>query len=128
MKIEHIAFNVADPPAVAAWYVRHLGMKVARSEGAPVYGHFLLDSSRAVSVEIYRNTSAPIPEYAAASPAVMHLAFLADNVSDQRGRLIAAGATAEGEVTLTPAGDEVAMLRDPWGLPIQLVRRAKPMV
>jgi glyoxylase I family protein len=28
MKIEHIAFNVADPVAVAAWYAEHLGLTV----------------------------------------------------------------------------------------------------
>jgi hypothetical protein len=32
------------------------------------------------------------------------------------------------EVTTTPAGDKLAMLRDPWGLAIQFVRRAEPML
>ena len=34
-----------------------------------------------------------------------------------RARLLAAGATAEGDVIKNDQGDEVAMLRDPWGLP-----------
>jgi hypothetical protein len=41
---------------------------------------------------------------------------------------LAAGATAEGEVSVTPAGDEMAMLRDPWGLPVQLIKRRVPMI
>jgi hypothetical protein len=41
---------------------------------------------------------------------------------------LAAGATAEGEVTTTDAGDHLAMLRDPWGFPVQLVYRRDPMI
>ena len=45
-----------------------------------------------------------------------------------RARLLAAGASAEGEALVTPTGDHVAMLRDPWGLAIQFVHRAQPMI
>jgi hypothetical protein len=31
-------------------------------------------------------------------------------------------------VTWSDGGDDLAMLRDPWGFPVQLVRRAKPMI
>jgi len=41
--------------------------------------------------------------------------------------LLQAGATTEGEVTTTPFGDDLAMLRDPWGFAVQLVKRAVPM-
>jgi hypothetical protein len=27
-----------------------------------------------------------------------------------------------------PSGDVFAMLRDPWGIPLQLVRRKQPMI
>jgi hypothetical protein len=33
-----------------------------------------------------------------------------------------------GDVVLTPTGDEFAMLRDPWGLALQLARRTRPLV
>jgi hypothetical protein len=29
---------------------------------------------------------------------------------------------------VTPTGDQFAMLRDPWGLALQLARRARPLV
>jgi hypothetical protein len=29
---------------------------------------------------------------------------------------------------MTPAGDELVMLRDPWGVALQLVKRAQPML
>jgi glyoxylase I family protein len=43
-------------------------------------------------------------------------------------KLIAAGATVASEVTITDSGDELAMLRDPWGVPIQFLKRAEPML
>ena len=45
-----------------------------------------------------------------------------------RQRLIAAGATAEGDVATTPAGDKLAFLRDPWNVVVQLVQRKNPML
>ena len=31
-EIEHIAYSVKDPVAVARWYVQHLGMRVAQAQ------------------------------------------------------------------------------------------------
>jgi len=45
-------------------------------------------------------------------------------------RLISAGAEPEGEqdYTASETGDIFAMLRDPWGMPVQLVRRGRPLL
>ena len=32
MKIEHAAYQIEDPVATAAWYVKHLGMTVKRAQ------------------------------------------------------------------------------------------------
>jgi uncharacterized glyoxalase superfamily protein PhnB len=61
-------------------------------------------------------------------PLVLHVAFAPDDVRATRERLIAAGAVPVGDVVVTPTGDEFAMLRDPWGLALQLARRARPLV
>jgi glyoxylase I family protein len=128
VKIEHVAWQVPDPVALADWYVEHLGMRVKRASSAPPFARFLADDSDRVMIEVYSNPQVPMPDYAAADPLVMHLAFLTDDVTGTRARLIAAGATPVGEIVVTPAGDELAMLRDPWGIPLQLVRRAEPMI
>ena len=130
MRIEHVALNVPDPVAMAEWYATNLGMKVARESGPPVNGSFLADSSGSVLVEIYRNENAPVPDYAATDPLVLHLAFVAEDIRAERDRLVAAGATlvTDAPEKPTPGEDEVVMLRDPWGVPVQLVRRAEPMV
>ncbi|MFA6108916.1 MAG: VOC family protein [Candidatus Latescibacterota bacterium] len=125
---EHFAMNVADPAATAAWYCRHLGMKVVRQGEGPTYMHFLADCSARVVVEIYRSATEPVPAYAGQHPQILHLAFATTEVEVDRQRLLAAGATAEGEITLTEAGDRLAMLRDPWGFALQLCQRTRPMV
>jgi glyoxylase I family protein len=128
MKIEHVAFQVEDPVAVSRWYVEHLGLPIKRAQAERPFGHFLADSGGAVMLEFYNNPKASIPDYRAIDPLMLHVAFLTDDVPGTRERLLAAGASAEGDVQVTPAGDHMAMLRDPWGLAIQLVRRKAPMI
>ena len=127
MRIEHVAFNVEDPVALAEWYVRHLGLTVVRKLNAAPYTHFLADTGGRTVLEIYRQT-APVPEYAKQDPMVLHVAFTTADVAAERERLLAAGATSAGEITKTPAGDVMTFLRDPWGSVIQLVTRAVPLV
>jgi glyoxylase I family protein len=128
MIIEHVAWNVADPVAVAEWYTRHLGMRIVRSQQTPPYTHFLADAAGQGVVEIYGHTKAPVPDYAAMDPLVLHLAFQSSDIPGDMQRLIAAGATVAQEPVTTPAGDEMAFLRDPWGFCVQLVKRSKPLL
>jgi catechol 2,3-dioxygenase-like lactoylglutathione lyase family enzyme len=58
MKIEHVAFNVADPVAMAQWYEKNLGMRTVRSGGPPVNARFVADASGSVLIEIYNNPKA----------------------------------------------------------------------
>jgi glyoxylase I family protein len=128
VKIEHFALQVLDPVAMAEWYVRHLGFTIARSGGEPSHARFLADSSRSVMLEIYRNPAASVPDYRKADPLLMHVAYGSDNPAADRDRLVQAGAVVVDELMIPPSGDAIVMLRDPWGVPIQLVKRAKPMI
>ena len=128
MKIEHTAYQVEDPAAMARWYVEHLGLTVKRAQAERPFGQFLADDGDAVMLELYNNPTVPVPDYRAINPLILHIAFWTDDVEATRARLLAAGASAEGEAVRTPAGDHVAMLRDPWGLAIQFVHRSQPMI
>jgi glyoxylase I family protein len=128
MKIEHVALQVADPVALARWYRDHLGLTIKRAQAESPFGQFLADDGDAVMLEVYNNPKAPVPDYHAVDPLALHLAFWTDDVKGTRERLLAAGAIAEGEVVETPAGDQLMMLRDPWGIPIQFVNRAAKMI
>ena len=128
VRLEHVALNVADPVKMAQWYVDNLGMKVLREGPAPINVRFLADRGGNMMFELYRNPAAAVPNYASMDPLLLHVAFMVDDVDAMRQKLLAAGATPAGEVTTTPAGDKLSMLRDPWGLAIQLLRRADPML
>ncbi len=128
MKIEHVALFVQDPVSVARWYEQHLGLRVVRSsEQRPALTRFLADSDGTTVLEIYSG-NLPVPNYAAMDPLLLHVAFATDDLPATRDRLLAAGATAEGDIAVTPTGDRLAMLRDPWGLALQLAHRATPLV
>lgn len=127
MKIEHLALNVPDPLSMARWHVEHLGLKVKRRAVEPPYAHFLADDSGTVMLELYGNTSAPLLDLPQVQPPALHLAFVSRDVAADVRRLTAAGATIVADVHLL-GGDTFAMLRDPWGLPLQLVKRQTPMI
>jgi glyoxylase I family protein len=128
VRLEHVALNVTDPVKMAQWYVDHLGMKILREGPAPANARFLADADGNMMLELYHNPPEAVPNYASMDPLVLHVAFLVDDVDAIRGKLLAAGATATDEVTVTPAGDKLTMLRDPWGLAIQFIHRANPML
>jgi catechol 2,3-dioxygenase-like lactoylglutathione lyase family enzyme len=128
MNLEHVGLNVIAPAEAAEWYGKNLGMKVARKFGPPAFGHFLADACGQMMIEFYHNTKAPVPDYRAMNPLALHIAFQVDDMLAARDRLLKAGATPEGEIGLNDDGDQLAMLRDPWGLAIQLVKRSNPML
>lgn len=127
MKIEHFAFNVSDPNATGRWYVEHLGFTVKRRLVEAPYTHFLADDSGNVMIEIYRQ-EAPIPDYQGTHVMSLHLAIVSQDVSVDVARLVAAGGRLDGEIQTFPNGDCYAMVRDPWGLTLQLVSRTEPMI
>ena len=128
MKIEHAAYQVGDPVRVANWYVQHLGMTLKRAQDVAPFGRFLADDGDSVMLEFYYNPAVALPDYANINPLVLHLAFTTDDIVGTRERLLSAGATAVGDITTSPVGDRLAMLRDPWGFAVQLVTRAAPMI
>jgi glyoxylase I family protein len=127
LRLEHVALNVADPHAMADWYVTHLGMRVVRQVSGPPHTRFLVDAAGASVVEIYLSDDAPIPDYRAMDPLLLHLAFDSADPDADRAALVAAGATAVSDGRL-PDGSRLVMLRDPWGLALQLCARSVPLL
>jgi len=127
VKLEHLALNVVDPVAMASWYVENLGMKVVRNENAPPYTHFLADDSGNQLLEIYNNPPNQVPDYATTNPLVLHVAFVSIDPAADKTALLAAGAALIDE-SLLEDGSHLVMLRDPWGLALQLCKRAVPML
>lgn len=125
MIFEHFALNVPDSRAAASWYVDHLGLKVVRAKAEAPYTHFLADSTGRVFVELYTNPTDPIPEYAQQHPLRFHFAFTVPDARAECARLQQAGAALMVEEGF-PDGTLLIMMRDPWGVPVQLCQRAQP--
>ncbi len=125
MRFEHFALNVANPVAHALWYVEHLGFQIVRQRADPPFTHFLADESGRVIFELYSNPKAPIPDYATMPPLCFHLAVVAEDANAERARLEHAGAKLFLEEP-QPDGTLLIMLRDPWGVPLQLCQRTQP--
>jgi len=128
LRFEHFGINVADPVAVAKWYCQNLGMEIVRQGEGPVHMHFLADSTGRVVVEVYCSPPELVPDYPSQHTQVVHMAFATENMDETIERLETAGATREGGPGVTPAGDTLAMMRDPWGFALQLTQRAEPMI
>jgi glyoxylase I family protein len=128
LAVEHVAWQVEDPEAVAAWYGEHLGFGVVRKNNDPARTHFIADAAGKVLVEIYNNGAASIPSYPDQHPLILHLAFVTNDPAADRDRLLRAGCSIAEDLRQTPAGDTLVMMRDPFGFAIQLCKRSKPMM
>lgn len=127
MKIEHFALNVKDPVSMADWYVKNMGLEIVRKMDEAPFTYFLGDRSGCVLLEIYNNPTDQVPDYAAMDPLLVHLAFKSDDPESDKERLIKAGGSYVEEVR-PPDGSLLIMMRDPWGLAIQLCKRSVPMI
>jgi len=128
IRLEHVAINVENPAGMAKWYCDNLKMKIVRKGPPPVNMYFISDAEANMMLEIYHNPPNAVPDYSSMDPLMLHIAFMVDEVKGTCRKLVAAGATVVTDVTITDAGDELAMLRDPWGVPIQILKRAEPML
>lgn len=127
LNVEHVALNVPHPAAMAAWYVNNLGMRIVRQSNAAPYIHFVADAGGRTVIELYSNPIDPIPDYASMHPLRLHVAFATSDPDGARSALVAAGASFVDEMTRED-GTRLLMLRDPWGLAIQLCKRAEPLL
>ncbi len=126
MVFEHFGINVPDARRMAEWYIRNLNMRAIVANEVPPYAHFLVDSSGRVCMEIYTNPGDRVPDYAAQHHLRFHFAFAVDDPHKEKDRLLKAGARFVVE-DRTSDGSIIITLRDPWNVPLQLARRAKPM-
>lgn len=126
MILEHIAFNVADPVAMAAWYSEHCGLRIVRHSPERFQTHFLADDQSTV-IEIYCNPADQVPDYRSMDPLLFHLALKSSDAAADAKRLAAAGATIVDETRL-PDHSLLVMLRDPWGVPLQVCQRSAPLL
>ena len=112
---------------MADWYVAHLGLSIVKKMEEPPNMIFMADDSGTIMLEIYHNPKAVVLDYQQFHPLTVHLAFVSDDPTEDKERLIMAGAELFSDEILDD-GSHLVMLRDPWGFAIQLCKRAVPML
>lgn len=124
MVFEHFALNVSKIDEVVPWYVTHLGLKIVREQKEAPFMTFLADATDRVIMELYHRPDETITDFTQQHPLTFHVAFVSINAEQDKDRLIAQGASFVEEVKKED-GTHLIMLRDPWGMPLQLCQRAQ---
>ena len=119
---EHFAINVEKPKEMAEWYVKNLHMEIRKSMTESPFTHFLGDDTGRLVMEIYANENAEIPDYEDQHPLRFHIAFASDDAEKMKNELLTAGAILFEEER-GDDGSHLVMLRDPFGIPLQICQR-----
>jgi len=127
MEFEHFGVNVPDAKAMAEWYVKNLNMKIVRALPESNQTYFLADEKGRLMMEIYTNPTSAIPDHSAEHPLRFHFAFAVSDAGELKDKLVSQGASVFEELNLDD-GSNLIMMRDPWGVPLQLCKRGKPMI
>lgn len=127
MIFEHFVLSVLNPLELVKWYTSNCDMKIVKSIKVSPFTHFLADSSGRSVIEIYSNQSAKIPDYNLLHPLEFHFTFTVEDVNYKKEELISGGATLLEDITHQD-GSHFVMLRNPFGIPLQLYKRAIPLV
>ena len=115
MKIEHTAYQVEDPVAVARWYVEHLGLTVKRAQDERPFGQFLADDGDTVMLEFYNNPKVRVPDYKAIDPLILHIAFWTDDVEAHARAAAGLGRLGRGRGAGDPGGRPRGHVARPLG-------------
>jgi methylmalonyl-CoA/ethylmalonyl-CoA epimerase len=131
-RIDHIGIAVADLEAAAAAYSAALGLDVERTEAVPSQGiracHLVVGETR-IELLAPLGPSSPIARFLERhGPGVHHLAFVVEDVDDQRARMVACGLEPVGEPTTGAGGMRIQFFhpRSTGGVLIEICSETGP--
>ncbi len=127
IRFEHFALNLKHPQAVAQWYVETLDCRIIFRQDQEPFTVFLGDSRGRVFWEFYNNPRAGYSPVADTDPLSYHLAFAVEDAEAVQAKVLAAGGSYVEEVR-SDRGSRLVMMRDPWGLGLQLCQRVPPFL
>ena len=127
MIFEHFALNVEKPLETSNWYVTNCDMKVVKKFEEEPFTHFLADSTGRVVVEFYNNKNSKMLDFNSLNPLEFHFAFMVEDIGSVKKNFLEAGARVIEEMELDD-GSVLIMLRDPYGIPLQLCQRKQKLM
>jgi catechol 2,3-dioxygenase-like lactoylglutathione lyase family enzyme len=123
-EIEHIGIAVRDPVKMAKWYQEVLGFKIRFSaEDDEKAVAFLTDSSGRVLLELGKLPGVlPLTE-GLTHPLQLHIALKSADPDNDAEYLVSKGASFIEKCPIKRRGENLIVLRDPWGNTLQLAKR-----
>ena len=124
MKIEHIGFIVPSPVSMGEWYSENFSLEILRKLGNDEQGVvFLKDPESGTVLEFAKLKEIDPVSYRSLPDLQIHLAFESENPREFSRKLEKAGAEFIGESPKAEAENERFLLKDPWGVTIQIINR-----
>ena len=122
---EHVALEVADPDAMEKWWCTNLGFKVTlkRKSGS----RFLADATGRLAFEVYGPKAGAEPvDHRKTDDMKLHFGLASKDAEADMRRLVAAGATCGAKDDVP--GLKGYLMRDPQGIPFQIIQREKSIL
>jgi len=124
--VEHVGILVPEPLATAAWYQRVLGFEVLCSaEDAKNAVAFVCDAGHRVVLELGRVGDIEPLAARTSHHLQLHVALASDDPERDAAYLVEHGARFIERCPVTRTGDLLVVVEDPWGICIQLAKRAE---
>lgn len=124
MRIEHIGFLVSEPISIGNWYKEYLNLKIIKSFGNNEEGAvFLKDAKTGTILEFGKFKETLNFNYNELKPLQIHIAIECQDPLELAKKLESAGAMIIGESPKAEVKNERILVKDPWGITIQLINR-----
>ncbi len=126
--IEHIGIIVNEPEKMAYWYKEVLGFNIIVAKEDSEKGMaFVTDAGSKVMLEFGKIPGVAPLALKVNHQAQLHIALKSDDPDRDTEYLISKGAAFIEKCAATLPGDNIVMLKDPWGNTLQLVKRGQPL-
>jgi uncharacterized glyoxalase superfamily protein PhnB len=122
LNVEHIGFVIANPCGAADWYAKNLGFAILRKADNNSVA-FIQEPHGGLIFELIGNPEIHPIDKDLTHPLQVHIAFKSTDIEADIRRLTDAGASFVMDCKTDDPKATVCILKDPFGLYIQLARR-----
>lgn len=124
MSIEHIGFCVDEPYRMANWYVENLNFRIIKKGGSETDGVVFIEDSKGKTIlELYNVPGIKKMNFSTFVPLQFHIGIEVTNPLEKAKELVKSGAKLVGESIRNSYKGEKYLIRDPWGLTLQILNR-----
>lgn len=135
IRFEHFAYNTSDQKEAALWYVEFMDLNIPWSKDIDTtknnYRNYRVpyvgDAGQNMSLELFGKKDVETT-FAKMKHDECHIAFLTNEPVKLAKRMVYGGAKIIGDIRNEKNGDIMIDIVDPYGFPIRLIKRVKPIM